>query len=81
MVAGCTLSYSMKPTIEIRVIITETQADRLQRQVSALPFKIEYQEEQHGASLVVVLGCTPAQEKIVREILTELGATIPPADL
>jgi cell fate (sporulation/competence/biofilm development) regulator YmcA (YheA/YmcA/DUF963 family) len=72
--------HRMKPTIELRVILTESQADRLQRQLSTLPFKVEYQEEQHGASLVVVLLCTPAQEKIVRDILTELGATVPPID-
>jgi len=69
----------MKPTVEIRVILTESQAERLQRHLSVLPFKIEYQEEQHGASLVVVLRCTSAQEKIVRDILNELGATIPVA--
>lgn len=70
----------MKPTNEIRVILTESQADRLQRQLSTLPFKVAYQEEQHGASLVVVLMCTASQEKLVRDILTELGATIPPVD-
>ena len=70
----------MGPRNEIRVILTESQADRLQRQLSTLPFKVDYQEEQHGASLVVVLMCTPTQEKIIRDILTELGATIPPAD-
>lgn len=67
----------MKPTVELRVILTESQAGRLQRQLSALPFRAEYQEEQHGASLVVVLRCTPAQEKIVRDVLNEIGATIP----
>ena len=70
----------MKPTVEVRVILTESQADRLQRLLSALPFKVQYQEEQHGASLVVALMCTPAQEKIVRDILNELGSTIPAAD-
>jgi hypothetical protein len=70
----------MKPTIQIRVILTESQADRLQRQLSSLPFKVEHQEEQHGASLVVVLMCTLTQEKILRDILTEIGATIPSAD-
>ena len=70
----------MRPTVEIRVVLTETQADRLQRQLPALPFKVEYQEEQHGASLVVVIMCTPTQEKIVRDMLNELGASIPPAE-
>ena len=67
----------MRPTVEIRVILTEAQADRLQRQLPALPFKVEYQEEQHGASLVVVIMCTATQEKIVRDMLNELGASIP----
>jgi cell fate (sporulation/competence/biofilm development) regulator YmcA (YheA/YmcA/DUF963 family) len=70
----------MGPRVELRVILTESQADRLQRQLSTLPFKVDYQEEQHGASLVVVLLCTPTQDKIIRDILTELGATIPPSD-
>ena len=70
----------MKPSIELRIILTESQAERLQRQLSNLPFKVEYQEEQHGASLVVVLMCTPTQEKLVRDTLTEIGATIPPSD-
>jgi len=70
----------MRPTTEIRVILTEAQADRLQRQLATLPFKVDYQEEQHGASLVVVIMCTSTQEKIVRDMLNELGASIPPAE-
>jgi len=65
----------MKPTIQLRVTLSESQASRLQQHIVALPFKVTYQEEQHGASLIVLIDCTPMQEKTVREILQEVGAT------
>ena len=67
----------MDPTEGLRIKLTESQAERLQRQLATLPFKVGYQEEQHGATLVVIVRCTPSQEKIVREILNELGAAVP----
>jgi len=57
-------------------MLTEAQADRLQQRLSALPFKVEYEEEQHGASLVVRIRCTSAQGKTVREILHDIGAAL-----
>ena len=52
----------MKPSIQLRVNLTEKQADRLQRHLDDLPFKIVYEEEQDGPDLLVVIGCTPAQK-------------------
>ena len=67
----------MKPTVQLRVRLTEPQTERLKQRIAALSFKIDYQEERHGATLVVLIGCTAAQEKSLREILHELGAAIP----
>jgi len=67
----------MKPPLgELRVRLTDSQAEKLHQRIADLPFKVNYQEEQHGASLVVRMSCTPTQEKILRDILNELGAAI-----
>ena len=64
----------VKSMIHISAAITELQAEQLQQRVSALPFKVNYQEEEHGATLMVKIDCTPSQERTMREILHELGA-------
>ena len=66
----------MKPKIELRAMLTEPQAIRLRQRIAALPFKITYQEEQRGATLMALIACTAAQENPIREILHELGAAI-----
>jgi len=66
----------MEPKVDLRVMLTEAQTDRLQQRLSALPFKVEYEEEQHGASLVARIRCTSAQGKTVREILHDIGAAL-----
>src|SRR5438045_169209 len=68
----------MKDSIEFRVLLTESQADRLQQRIMSSAMKVHYQEEQHGASLIVFVRCTPSQERTVREILNDIGATIQP---
>ena len=64
----------MKSTVQLRASMTESQTEQLQQRLSGLPFKTDYQEEQHGAALVVLIGCTGAQEKFVRDILYDVGA-------
>jgi hypothetical protein len=64
-----------KPVL-LQTNVTESQAEWLQKRVSLLPFKVQYQEEQHGSALAAVIACTNAQEKTVRELLQELGAAI-----
>jgi len=66
----------MKQPIELRVRLTESQAEKVQERLGVLPFKVNYQEEQHGASLVACIACTTAQEKIVRDLLNDIGAAI-----
>jgi hypothetical protein len=68
----------VKATVHLRANLAESRAGDLQTRLSALPFRVNYQEEQHGSVLVVVIDCTPAQENIVRNILNEIGA--PTAD-
>jgi len=64
----------MKPLVEIRASLTETQAQRLQQRLATMPFKVTYQEEQHGSALISCISCTVSQEKFVREVLNEIGA-------
>jgi hypothetical protein len=65
----------MKSTVQLRANMTESQTEQLQQRLSGLPFKTDYQEEQHGATLIVLIGCTVAQEKILRDILGDVGAS------
>jgi len=62
--------------IVLRIIVTESQAEQLQKRIATLPFKLTYQEEQRGSSMVACITCTPSQEKAVREICQEVGAAI-----
>ena len=66
----------MKPKIELRTMLTEPQAIRLRERIAALPFKITYEEEKRGTTLIGLIVCTAAQEDPVRQLLHELGAAI-----
>jgi len=68
----------VKPSIHLCTSIGDSQSEELQKRLNALPFKTNYQEEQHGSLLVATIDCTPAQEKIVREVLHELGVSVTP---
>jgi len=68
----------MPEKIELRVTLTELQAARVQERLGTLPFKVNYQEEQHGASLVACIGCTQSQLKSIRDLLHDVGAAIGP---
>ena len=63
-------------TEEIRARLTEIQAEKLQKRIAAFPFKVTYQEEQHGAVLVAIIRCTAVQAKFVRDLLHEIGAAV-----
>jgi hypothetical protein len=65
-----------KYPIQLRAELSDGQAATLQQRLSALPFKFSYEEQQQGDRLVVLIGCTPAQERPVREILQDVGASI-----
>jgi hypothetical protein len=66
----------MRESVEIRITLTETQGEQLQERIEALPFKLSYREEQHGAALLGVIACSIAQEKSVRDILDDIGASV-----
>ncbi len=68
----------MKRLVEIRSSLTDTQAQRLQQRLATMPFKVDYQEEQHGSTLIAYISCTVSQERFVREILNEVGAATLP---
>jgi cell fate (sporulation/competence/biofilm development) regulator YmcA (YheA/YmcA/DUF963 family) len=57
-------------------MVTESQAEQLQKRIATLPFKVNYQEEQRGSSMVACITCTPSQEKMVRDVCQEIGAAI-----
>ena len=63
----------MKTTVRLRSAVDESQAEQLQKRIAALPFKLRYQEEQHGPLLLALIDCTPAQEKLVRDVLQDIG--------
>jgi hypothetical protein len=63
----------MKAGIQLRVTLDEPQSEQLQQRMTTLPFKVGYQEEQHGPQLIAVISCTPSQEKTIREMLADLG--------
>lgn len=64
----------MKLLLQLRTIVNESQAEELRRRFAAVPFKVSYQEQQRGATLVAVIGCTRSQERSIQEILDALGA-------
>ena len=57
-----------------RCSVTEAQANTLRERIDKMGLNVGYQEEQHGPRLVVLIDCTPSQEKLVREMLHEVGA-------
>jgi hypothetical protein len=65
----------MKADVQLRISLGEPQAEQLQRRINMLPFKVSYREEQQGPELIGVIACTPAQEKIIRALLVDVGAT------
>jgi hypothetical protein len=55
--------------------MTQSEAETLLQRLSLLPFSTQYQKEQEGALVALVIRCTGAQEKFVRDILDVLGAS------
>jgi hypothetical protein len=66
----------MTSLVELRAPVTETQAQRLQQRLTTIPFKVQYHEEQHGSALIACITCTASQERMLRDLLNEVGAMI-----
>jgi hypothetical protein len=67
--------HGVNPRVQLRVTLSEAQAEKLLQRLSLLPFNLEYQQKLHGALVDVVIDCTTVAEQIVRNILHELGAS------
>ncbi len=66
----------VKLDVHLRALLSEPQSERLRQRLPALPFKVTYQEEQHGPQLIVRIECTSSQEKPLREILRDIGVSV-----
>jgi hypothetical protein len=62
----------MNTKTQLRVTVTDLQADILLQRLSSFPFDIEYKKERQADLVILVISCTLVQEKIVRDILHEL---------
>ena len=64
----------MNRDVELRAVISESQSERLQERLKNAGVQAAYKEEQHGAILMAHIKCNPSYERVVRQILRELGA-------
>ena len=53
--------------------VTESQAATIRERITKAGVEVRYQEEQHGAALVLVMDCKPVYLHTVREILAGVG--------
>ena len=58
-----------------RCHVTEEQANTLRERMYKAGLHAGYQEEQHGAALVLIVKCETAHVHTVREILAGVGVT------
>jgi hypothetical protein len=63
-------------TAVFRCRVTEVQAITLRERIDKMGLNVGYQEEQHGAGLVLIVKCGTAHAHTVREILTGSGVTV-----
>jgi hypothetical protein len=66
----------MTGTAVFRCRVTEAQAITLRERIDRVGLSVGYQEEQHGAALVLIVKCGSAHAHTVREILTGAGVTV-----
>ena len=66
----------MTGTAIFRCSVTEAQANTLRERIDKMGLNVGYQEEQHGAGLVLIVKCGSAHAHTLHEILTGAGATV-----
>ena len=66
----------MNHDVKLRAVINESQSKLLQERLKIAAILAAYNEEQHGATLVVEIRCGAAQDKAVRQILYDVGALL-----
>ena len=62
-------------TAVFRCQVTEAQANAVRERMAKAGLDVGYQEEQHGAALLLVMKCSPSQAHSVGEILAGVGIT------
>jgi hypothetical protein len=68
----------MNEQVVLKCIVSEAQADSVRDRIAKAGLHAAYQEEQHGASLILVMKCSPLEALTIQEILA--GAGIIPSD-
>lgn len=66
----------MTGTTTFKCTVTEAQANSLRERIDKTGLDVGYQEEQHGAALILIVKCEIAQAQTVREVLSGVGVTI-----
>jgi len=66
----------MAGTATFRCQVTEAQANTVRERMAKAGLDLGYQEEQHGATLLLVMKSPPAQAHYVREILAGIGVAL-----
>jgi hypothetical protein len=60
-------------SVVFRCKVNEAQADAVRDRISKAGLDVGYQEEQHGAALVLVVKCTDFEAQTVHDILAGAG--------
>ena len=68
----------MSGPITFRCKVSEAQADAVRDRLNRAGLNVAYQEEQHGAALILVVKCKTFEAQSVHEILA--GAGVTPSD-
>ncbi len=53
--------------------VTETQASTIRERILRAALDVQYQEEQHGATLILVLKCRPEHAHALKDVLSSVG--------
>ena len=59
-----------------RCQVTEAQAGTVRDRIGIAGLDVAYQEEQHGAALLLIVRCSSAQAHSVRDILAGVGVAL-----
>jgi len=62
-------------TTIFRCHVTEAQASTVRNRIDKAGLHVGYQEEQHGAALILIVKCDSMQAHTVREVLAGVGVT------
>jgi hypothetical protein len=66
----------MTGTLVFKCQVTEAQANSVRERIDKAGLRVGYQEEQHGAALILIVTCGIAQGQPVREVLSGVGVIV-----